>query len=122
MLFPGRPIVSVYGKNSLHHEVEINWSAIGSVNIEDAKKFRQELDDAIVEAEALRIEKQSIDRLGKNIKVGDVVLAAHHELFLEGKVVKIQKNPSHEDCDIVATVKLESGAVMFRPCHDLIVK
>ena len=100
MLFPGRLIARVFGTDSLDPDkVVINWAAIGSVSIEDAKKFRDELDEAIKRGEQLRIEKQSIDRLGKNIKVGDVVLAAHHhELFLEGKVVKIQKNRRHEDC------------------------
>ena len=60
MLFPDRPIVAIYANPDFDKEIKINWSAIGSVNIEDAKKFREELDDAIRDAEKIHAEREVI--------------------------------------------------------------
>lgn len=59
MLFPDHPIVDLYGAKSEVEQLKINWSAIGSVSIEDAKKFREELDDQIAKAEKIQAEREA---------------------------------------------------------------
>lgn len=101
------PIVHVYGNLTLTDEVEINWSAIGSVSIEEAKKFRQELDDAIVEAEKIKNAKDEIvknarDQFGELLKTGNHCMIADGASFLKCVIVEIVNH------DGFALTRLES--------------